>query len=107
MLDISRGCRGAHADGLVMAIDPVEIAVEPAGTFAEPMKLIDNVGNEICDDLPERVRCPQRPHKAAPSAGELGGKDRPDWLAPTTQTRGPAGQPPPPQRFGTQRPRAS
>src|SRR3546814_2781188 len=47
MLDISRGCRGAHADGLVMAIDPVEIAVEPAGTFAEPMKLIDNVGNEI------------------------------------------------------------
>src|SRR3546814_5807374 len=69
MLDISRGCRGAHADGLVMAIDPVEIAVEPAGTFAEPMKLIDNVGNEICDDLPERVRCRQRLDKAAPRAG--------------------------------------
>ena len=78
MARIARRGGGADPDRLVVTIDPVEMAIEPARALADPHKLSGEIVSKVVDDLGKGLGGDQRLHESASAPRLRLGKDRLD-----------------------------
>ena len=77
---VARGCRRPDADGLHVAVDAVEQAVQPARALADANELVDRVVNEVTDHPAKRLWRSDRRHEAAARAWQMLREHRLDRL---------------------------